>query len=55
MNSGSAGEDWSAAQKGDGQAFGRVFDATHPRVYRHARRLCASIHDAEDVTAGAFL
>lgn len=55
MNSRPEGEDWSAALKGDGPAFGRVFDAAHPRVYRHARRLCASIHDAEDVTAGAFL
>lgn len=49
------GEDWSAAKRGDGPAFGRVFDATHPRVYRHARRLCGTTHDAEDVTAGAFL
>lgn len=35
--------------------LGRIFDDTHPRVYRHARRLCASTQDAEDVTAGAFL
>jgi RNA polymerase sigma-70 factor (ECF subfamily) len=55
MNSDSEGKDWSAARKGDGPAFGRIFDATHPRVYRHALRLCASNHDAEDVTAGAFL
>lgn len=55
MNTCPDGGDWSAARGGDGEAFGRIFDDTHPRVYRHARRLCASAHDAEDVTGAAFL
>jgi RNA polymerase sigma-70 factor (ECF subfamily) len=46
---------WSRARSGDGQAFGEVFDACHDRVYRHALRLVRDSHDAEDVTAIAFL
>jgi RNA polymerase sigma-70 factor (ECF subfamily) len=46
---------WSAALAGDGDAFGRVFDLHHDRVYRHACRLVEVRPDAEDVTASAFL
>ncbi|MFM6850870.1 MAG: RNA polymerase sigma factor [Terrabacter sp.] len=46
---------WSAAQAGDGEAFGRVFDLHHDRVYRHACRVLDVRADAEDVTAAAFL
>jgi len=28
--------DWRGACSGDGPAVGRLFDATHPRIYRHA-------------------
>ena len=46
---------WSRARTGDGEAFGRVFDAHRERVYRHALRLVDTVHEAEDVTAVAFL
>lgn len=46
---------WRAALAGDGDAFGRVFDLHHDRVYRHACRLVDVRVDAEDVTAAAFL
>ncbi|WP_375389427.1 RNA polymerase sigma factor [uncultured Amnibacterium sp.] len=45
---------WSRARSGDGRAFAAVFDAHRDRAFRHALRLCASAHDAEDVVAGAF-
>jgi len=48
-------EDWRRVLTGEGEAFGRLFDAHHQRVYRHALRLVSSTHDAEDITAGAFL
>ncbi|GAA0997327.1 RNA polymerase sigma factor [Subtercola frigoramans] len=40
---------------GDADAFGVLFDLHHDRVFRHALRLTASVHDAEDVTAVVFL
>ena len=40
---------------GDGGAFVAIFDLHHDRVYRHALRMTANVHDAEDVTAAAFL
>lgn len=46
---------WSRARSGSGEAFGRVFDAHRDRVYRHALRLVDTTHEAEDVTAIAFL
>lgn len=46
---------WSAAQAGDGDAFGQLFDLHRDRVYRHALRLVDRRVDAEDVTASAFL
>jgi RNA polymerase sigma factor (sigma-70 family) len=49
------GEPWAAALGGDAEAFAVVFDLHRDRVYRHALRLNGNAHDAEDVTAGAFL
>jgi RNA polymerase sigma factor (sigma-70 family) len=46
---------WDAASTGDGNAFVAIFDLHHDRVYRHALRMTANVHDAEDVTAAAFL
>ena len=46
---------WGRAAAGDGDAFGRLFDAHHRRVFRHGLRLTGDVHDAEDVLAAAFL
>ena len=45
---------WSRARSGDGRAFAALFDAHRDRAFRHALRLVASAHDAEDVVAAAF-
>ena len=47
--------DWAAALSNDADAFVAIFDRHHDRVYRHALRLTENRHDAEDITAGAFL
>ena len=49
------GEPWAAALGGDSEAFAAVFDLHRDRVYRHALRLVGNVHDAEDISAGAFL
>jgi RNA polymerase sigma-70 factor (ECF subfamily) len=46
---------WSRGVDGNGSAFGELFDIHHDRVFRHAYRLVENRHDAEDVTATAFL
>src|ERR1700691_3428682 len=46
---------WAAALNNDGGAFAVIFDQHHSRVFHHALRMTANVHDAEDVTAGAFL
>jgi RNA polymerase sigma factor (sigma-70 family) len=46
---------WTAVLENDGDAFAAIFDQHRDRVYRHALRITANVHDAEDVTAGAFL
>jgi RNA polymerase sigma-70 factor (ECF subfamily) len=46
---------WTAVLAGNGDAFVTIFDRHRDRVYRHALRMTANVHDAEDVTAGAFL
>jgi RNA polymerase sigma factor (sigma-70 family) len=46
---------WTAVLNGNGDAFVAIFDTHRERVYRHALRMTANVHDAEDVTAGAFL
>src|ERR1700712_311241 len=45
---------WSRARSGDGRAFAALFDAHRDRAFRHALRLLASAHDAEDVVAPPF-
>lgn len=46
---------WHRSRAGDGEAFGLLFDRHRERVFRHACRLVETRHDAEDVTAAAFL
>ena len=46
---------WSRSLRGEGDAFGRLYDTHRDRVFRHAYRLAGSHHDAEDVMAAAFL
>lgn len=46
---------WGRAVKGDGEAFGLLFDRHRDRVFRHCVRLVGSRQDAEDVVAVAFL
>jgi RNA polymerase sigma-70 factor (ECF subfamily) len=55
MNASDEATSWREAIAGDGDAFGRIFDAHKGRVYRHARRQTGDVHDAEDVLAAAFL
>jgi RNA polymerase sigma-70 factor (ECF subfamily) len=46
---------WAAALGKDGDAFAAIFDLHRDRVFRHALRMTASVHDAEDLTAASFL
>jgi RNA polymerase sigma-70 factor (ECF subfamily) len=46
---------WAAVLRDDGDSFVAIFDKHRDRVYRQALRMTANVHDAEDVTAGAFL
>lgn len=46
---------WARARGGHGPSFGELFDRHQARVYRHALRLTSEVHEAEDVTAAAFL
>ena len=48
-------ERWAAALAGSSEAFTWLFDLHRDRVYRQALRMLGSVHDAEDVTAAAFL
>jgi RNA polymerase sigma factor (sigma-70 family) len=48
------GADWEASLANDANAFVSIFDRHRNRVYRHALRMTANAHDAEDVTAAAF-
>lgn len=45
---------WAAVLRNDSHAFVTIFDQHRDRVFRHALRMTANVHDAEDVTAGAF-
>jgi RNA polymerase sigma factor (sigma-70 family) len=47
-------EEWRAAQTGDGEAFARVFDRHHDRVYRHSLALVPTTDDAQDVVGITF-
>lgn len=46
---------WARARAGDAEAFARIFDAYRDRVFRHALRFVEEAHQAEDITAMAFL
>ncbi|MFB6610918.1 RNA polymerase sigma factor [Agromyces sp. NPDC056379] len=46
---------WGRSRQGDGAAFGVLFDRHRDRVFRHAWSMLSHRHDAEDVTATAFL
>ncbi len=48
-------DDWSQAQHGAGEAFGRIFDRHRDRVYRHVVRLVPVMADADDAVAITFL
>lgn len=48
-------ETWTAALGNDANAFVAIFDQHRDRVYRHALRMTANVHDAEDVSAATFL
>lgn len=54
-SSGDEATAWAAVLDNDGDAFVAIFDQHRDRVYRHALRMTANVHDAEDVTGGAFL
>jgi RNA polymerase sigma factor (sigma-70 family) len=47
-------EAWAATLKNDGNAFAIIFDLHRDRVYHHALRMTANVHDAEDVVAASF-
>ena len=47
--------DWSEALRGDGEAFGRIFDRHRARVTRHCRRLVDVPVDADDLVSVVFL
>lgn len=46
---------WARSLKGEGEAFGELFDRHRDRVFRHAYRLSGARHDAEDIMSTAFL
>jgi hypothetical protein len=46
---------WERSLKGEGEAFGLLFDRHRDRVFRHAYRLSGQRHDAEDIMSTAFL
>jgi RNA polymerase sigma-70 factor (ECF subfamily) len=54
-STGDEASDWAATLSNDADAFVAIFDRHHDRVYRHALRIAGNVHDAEDITAGAFL
>ncbi len=47
-------DDWSQAQRGVGEGFGRIFDRHRDRVYRHVLRLVPVPADADDAVAIVF-
>ncbi|MGV8886161.1 MAG: RNA polymerase sigma factor [Microbacteriaceae bacterium] len=55
MDDATDAESWTHATRGDGEAFGLIFDRHRDRVLRHSLRLVPSWHDAEEVVALTFL
>ena len=55
MEQGSDAVDWERAVRGDGEAFGRIFDRHRARVLRHGLRLAPTTADADDLVAITFL
>jgi RNA polymerase sigma factor (sigma-70 family) len=55
MEAPSDAADWAAALRGEGEAFGRVFDRHHDRIRRHCVRLVDETDDAADAVAVVFL
>jgi RNA polymerase sigma factor (sigma-70 family) len=47
--------DWRNAADGVGEAFGRIYDRHHRRVFGYALRLVSSPSDADDVVAMTFM
>jgi RNA polymerase sigma factor (sigma-70 family) len=47
--------DWADALRGDGEAFGRIFDRHRRRLFRHSYRLVEVTADADDIVSIAFL
>lgn len=47
--------DWADALRGDGEAFGRIFDRHRHRLFRHSSRLVPTTADADDIVSIAFL
>ena len=47
--------DWADALRGDGEAFGRIFDRHRHRLFRHSYRLVAVMADADDIVSVTFL
>lgn len=45
---------WAAAEGGDQEALGLIFDRHRGRVYRRALWLLGNVQDAQDVTASVF-
>ncbi len=46
---------WAACQKGTEDAFRKLFDHYHKRVFQIAFRLCPSIEEAEDAVQEVFI
>ncbi|WP_427117544.1 RNA polymerase sigma factor [Pseudarthrobacter scleromae] len=46
---------WARSLAGDGAAFSVLFRRHRDRVFRHAYRITVGHHNAEDITATAFL
>jgi RNA polymerase sigma-70 factor (ECF subfamily) len=47
--------EWARAVRGDGEAFGRIFDRHRDRVHRHGLRLAPTAADVDDLVALTFL
>jgi RNA polymerase sigma-70 factor (ECF subfamily) len=48
-------DEWADARAGDSRAFAAVYDRHRERVFGLGMRLSGNRHDAEDITASAFL